>query len=572
MQFLLFILLFILALIVLIIAAWIVLALLIRLFSILVFYWVIGLSVMFAAGLIYGLSIPWRVLRNRGQFAFRQLTPDDVVAGQAFKGRPRGESKHYGWDRAWPMYIPFQAREDAKGVFGEARVILGRLWERITNRIRFVPKSTGGVIGVTRDAAGLVPMLFWISILPIPFFGFWAGVWLSIGAWLLAMLALGFVVWIFQRMMLLGLRWADIIHRRRSNASLKCYYCYSESRTPSYRCLNPQCTIIHRSMLPGPLGLVTRRCACGTQLPNTIRAAARNKLRTLCPYCSRELADESGIRHTVQLPVIGSVAAGKTRLVMAAIVQLESWLTARQGMINAATEAAQTYLDSARRTVRSHADTVKTPDALPEGVPLILGDAAGEVTELQLMDAAGESFATWDTTADLRYFDNAKAFIFVLDPLAWPQLRRELELTELASTVVVTGENQKESYGAAIDRMRAEDVPLRRRKLGVVVSKADILLKLPSAAELANCTIDNDSIRKWMLEHDFDLLITRMEMDFGEVRYFLVDSMNNQEPDQPLSPWWTLQWALQANGSALTLADPEPKAEPEASTAVSVKA
>jgi hypothetical protein len=377
------------------------------------------------------------------------------------------------------------------------------------------------------------------------------------------MLALGFVVWIFQRIMLLGLRWADIIHRRQSNASLKCYYCYSESRTPSYRCLNPQCTIIHRSMLPGPLGLVTRRCECGTQLPNTIRAAART-LPTLCPYCNRELADSSGIRHTVQLPVIGSVGAGKTRLLMAAIVQLESWLTERQGTINAVTPEAQTYLEAARLTVRSHAETVKTPDALPEGVPLILRDAAGEVTELQLMDAAGEAFATWDTTADLRYLDNANAFLFVLDPLAWPQLRQELKLRGLAETVVVTGENQKESYGAAIDRMRAESVPLRQRKVGVVLSKADVLLKLPSAAELANCTINNDSIRRWMWEHDFDLLITRMEMDFGEVRYFLVDSMNSQDPDQPLNPLWTLQWALQANGSTLTFADVESKAGPVA--------
>jgi hypothetical protein len=113
-------------------------------------------------------------------------------------------------------------------------------------------------------------------------------------------------------------------------------------------------------MLPGPLGLTTRRCACGTQLPNTIRAAART-LPTLCPYCNRELAGSSGVRHTVQLPVIGSVGAGKTRLLMAAIVQLESWLTERQGSINAVTPDAQTYLDAARLTVHSHAETVKTP-------------------------------------------------------------------------------------------------------------------------------------------------------------------------------------------------------------------
>ena len=46
-----------------------------------------------------------------------------------------------------------------------------------------------------------------------------------------------------------------------------------------------------------------------------------------------------------------------------------------------------------------------------------------------------------------------------------------------------------------------------------------------------------------------------------------MDSMNSQDPDQPLSPWRTLQWALKANGSILTLVDPEPKAGPKRAAA-----
>ena len=85
--------------------AWILLALLIRAFSILIFYWMIGFSLALVVGLLYSVVIPWRVLSKRGKYGFLQLAPDHVVAGKALWGaRPRGESRHYGWDRAWPMY------------------------------------------------------------------------------------------------------------------------------------------------------------------------------------------------------------------------------------------------------------------------------------------------------------------------------------------------------------------------------------------------------------------------------------------------------------------------------------
>ena len=120
----------------------------------------------------------------------------------------------------------------------------------------------------------------------------------------------------------------------------------------------------------------------------------------------------------------------------------------------------------------------------------------------------------------------------------------------------MTSEDQRDSYAAAIDRMRAENVPLRRRSLGVILSKADVLLRLPCARDLVEGPVDSDRLRGWMLEHDFDLLITGMEMDFGQVRYFLVDSMGSRDLDDPLNPWWTLQWALQASKSPVTLVDP----------------
>lgn len=535
--------------------AWILLALLLRVFSFVVFYWVVGFSLMFVGGLLFSITIPWRVLSKRGRFDFRQLTPDDVVRGTAFKRGPRGENRHWGWDNAWPNYLPYQAVQDAKGVVGETRLIVGGMWESISFKIRFGHWTGGGVKKIAAQAAGVAPRLFWIALLPVPFFGFWCGVWLSVGAWMLAMVVLGAVIGTGQWLVLLVLRWSDILRRRRMNAELRCPHCYYRGTTPSYRCSDAGCPVIHRNMLPGPLGLTTRRCVCGTQLPNTIRSASR-KLKTVCPRCDHDLAGGSGLRHTVQLPVIGSVGAGKTRLLMAAVVQLKGRLTQRGGSLEGLTPAAESYVAQAEELMSKHADTNKTPDVAPEGVPLVLSNQAGRVTELQLMDAAGEAFATWDKTADLRYLDDASAFLFVLDPLAWPQFKRELRLQGLASSVLVTNEDQQNSYSSAVDRMRSENVSLGRRSLGVILSKADILMRLPSAAALRNGPNGTSEVRTWMLDHDFDLLITGMEMDFGSVHYFLSDSMGNRDLDDPLNPLLPLQWALEVSKSQLALVDP----------------
>src|SRR6476646_4020491 len=116
MQYFLILVAIILALVAIFYLLWIVLALILRAFSFIVFYWIVGFSVMFVGGLLYSILIPWKVLNKRGRFDFRQLTPDDVVANRVFRRGPRGENRHHGWDHAWPTYLPYQARYDSDGV------------------------------------------------------------------------------------------------------------------------------------------------------------------------------------------------------------------------------------------------------------------------------------------------------------------------------------------------------------------------------------------------------------------------------------------------------------------------
>jgi hypothetical protein len=354
------------------------------------------------------------------------------------------------------------------------------------------------------------------------------------------MFVVGVVVVAAQRVALLVYRWSDVLLRRRDRAELQCPECYALSTLPSYRCSNPSCSVVHRDLLPGPLGLRSRRCACGTTLPNTIRGAGA-RLQPVCPVCNCELPKGSGNRQTIQVPVIGSVGAGKTRLLAAASVQLEQRLAEVSGSIRGLTPEATIYLDVARNVIKQHANTTKTAAVRPAGIPLLLS-VRDKSVEIQLMDAAGENFQDWTETSALGYLDKARAMIFVLDPLPFPAIARELRSRGLAHSVLTASGEQEEAYASAVDRMRAENVRLKDRQLAFVVTKADILLRLPSGGRLAGH--DSASVRGWLVDNEFDLFVQRCEKDFQKVTYFVVDSMSSTDLRARNSPVRVLEWVL----------------------------
>lgn len=99
--------------------AWVVLALFMRMLALFVFYWIVSFSAGLIAGLIAGLLIPLRVLSGKASVKPAIATPDKVVDNKVMKIPPRGMQKHFGWDRAWPVYNPYQARLDALAVTAE---------------------------------------------------------------------------------------------------------------------------------------------------------------------------------------------------------------------------------------------------------------------------------------------------------------------------------------------------------------------------------------------------------------------------------------------------------------------
>lgn len=511
---------------------WTILALFVRVISFALLYWGATLLLGGLVGLCAGVVLPARVLVGKGRAPFRQITPADLVAGKVIDRKPAGPNREYGWDSAWPNYIPYQAIPDAQAVAAETSLHLQTAWAQS---------------GAHQDAAKVV----WFVVGLSPLIGYTLGVWVSVGGWYLVMGALGLVVVAVQQVVLGALRLTDVLSRRRRRATLKCPSCYGESALPGYRCTGPGCSVVHWSMLPGALGLFTRRCSCGAQLPNTVTSAAA-KLVPVCPYCRQDLVEGSGARQTIQLALIGGIGAGKTRLLDAATVAFDEVLRTIGGELSPLDGHATTFLKQSHDRIDQQSQTPKTQHQKPAGLPFLVRHD-GVVVELQVIDAAGEAFANWEETAKLRYLDRANAMIFVLDPLALPRVNDQFRRSRFANSVLLATGDQEDAYGAAVDRMRAEKIPVGRRQLAVVLTKGDILTQLPLASTLVGR--DSDSIRSWLVNNGSDLLVRRFEKDFKAIRYFIVDSMSHRKVGDPLNPWWTIEWLLRESGTSLKLAE-----------------
>jgi hypothetical protein len=538
---------------------WVVLALIMRLLALLVIYWIVTFAVGLLAGLVAGLAVPLRVLRNRARVQPVVVTPEAVVAGKVIALKARGAARNFGWDRAWPVYNPYQARNDARAVIADTVEIMKVAWPQVSpsrwNRTLAPPSgsASGGSKRVARAWTLItsLPGIAWVVVGATPISAFFLGLWLSIAFWLVAMGLFGGAVYVGQQAWVMTYRWLDKLGRKKARASLKCVNCYRETETPSYKCPNPACSIVHRDVSPGPLGVMYRRCECGTRLPTTIRAAAK-ELKTVCPHCEREAADGSGTRRTIQVPTIGAVSAGKTRLVAAGIATIEDRAAALGGTLGALSTPAGNFQKAARELLGASMPTSKTQlSGNPEGWPYHLKLPKQEI-EIHFVDAAGEAFVNMDTTQNLGYIDAAEVILLVIDPLGLPGIYEEAVRAGVTRRLEIATTDQEDAYASAIDRLRAENINLRRRKLGVVVTKMDILRKLEVGQGIN--VGSSDGIRQWLVEVGQDGLVRRVEDDFADIHYFGTDLMQQRELTDPLHPIKVYQWLLDKSGTKITIA------------------
>lgn len=539
-------------------AAWVALALLVRILAWVVVYCAATAALGLVGGLLHGFAIPVQALaQGRAQVA----TPARMAAGELIKGPPPGENAAHGWDRAWPVYVPYQAGFDRQAVSALLKDHVRAAWAFFTSK---GPQSGRPAAG-WKDSLGqkALNVPYWLawSVVALPLIGcFIIGTATSVLVWQV-------IMWLGQSLVALAsaavqamLRRYESWSRRRAHQSMLCSHCLRSSSSPAYRC--SQCSAVHYVVQPGPQGLLHRVCECGAKLPNTVSGASR-RLKVVCPYCGQDMADGAGIRHVVVLPVIGAVAAGKTRFLRMSVVQVGDGLTGR-GSLRALSTEAKAFLKDSHELVQAERHTVKTPHVMPRALQYHVVERGGKEIELNIIDAAGEFFGDWETSNELPFLEAAPAYVLLLDPLGLKDVHAEFTQTLPADQddMDIAPPDQINAYHTVMDRLRAQGVDLSRRALLVVVSKADILRSLPCGETLRG-SASSDAVRQWLADNGMDAALQSFRMDFGTVEYFACDSMHHLPHEDPVSPWRVVSRVAALNDAAALQAEPaEPAGQP----------
>jgi hypothetical protein len=534
--------------------AWVAFVYFVRFLGLIFGYSVVVAALTFAAGLGWGIVLPFRVLRGRSRTVGDVATPQRVRDGAVFRSAPKNASANFGWDLAWPLYAPHQLRYDAVALRAESRRLAGEI----------VQKTRSWWPRPNRWYLKAMTKPLWLVVLGIPTYGLCLGIWTGLILWLVIQGLFGAVVSAAQGATMLLLRAREARFMKTQHAAVRCTRCYRSTVMPSYRCSNDACSVVHRDVSPGPLGVRTRVCVCETRLPMTAVAASRT-LTAVCPFCAEDLPQSSGTRRVVVVPVFGSVGSGKTQLLSTAAVELHNKsLDATESVsFTPLNRAAQGFLTAAVDEASIGRAPNKTQHVeRPEGYPFLVDYSGGDF-ELQLMDAAGESFVSAEDSRTLGYLDISDSLLFVFDPLALPEVGEQLALGATPQHAPVAQGSASDAYGSVVDRLRDGGDDLSGKRIGVVVTKADVIAAIMPQDALPE---QSDGIRTWVYGHGGDALIRRIEMDFDDVTYFATDAVQSTSAEDPFHPLRVVDWAVVGHGGA-TLYPPAPQAEtPSAAT------
>lgn len=499
----------------------------------------VALCVGVFSGLVVALVATTRVLTGRYP-ATRILTPAGPAAG-----RPTRRNHP---DPAWPHYFTAQVRLD--------------LWAvcRLTHQL--VRPVCVGAVRPFLPAGRRKLLLAWPLLLVAVegLAGLVAG---AVAGLLLVALVLGVmtaVAWLFGLPVSLALRATDRAWQRIFRAGGSCPRCYEVTALPAYRCPGEHSTDqrrrgedLHRDLRPGRYGVLWRRCACGTRLPTTVLRASWS-LQAHCPSCTAPLHPGAAVATDIRIPVFGASSAGKTQLLMATLVALVGPDPAEPPgspgagrSVTLADAHSRRRYDEYLRLVRDDlaapkTDVAQQPVAVTVTVPTRRNGAL-----VHLFDAAGEALVDEKTNSGYSYLDYARTLLFVLDPFSVPGIR-ERAGAEFASVVAEANPAQhdpEDSYQSTVTRLRRYGVATDRQRLAFVVTKYDLIRRLPVGAELAT---DPAAVRDWLLAQGLDNLVVAAERDFAEVRFFLVSSKDLAETGA-LEP---VRWLLSTERVAVT--------------------
>jgi hypothetical protein len=314
---------------------------------------------------------------------------------------------------------------------------------------------------------------------------------------------------------------------------------------PAYRC--PHCDEVHRDIRSGPYGVFTRICTCGYRMPTSLLTGA-GRLVAACPSCEIPLPSKFGTVGEIVIPFFGSNNVGKTQLMYNVILSINELVSKRGGTVEVDNET-RLRLEAIGADLANIGKPSRTLPQIPQANVLYI--RLGAIKRLiYLFDAAGEIYSRQSNVAGVRYLNVAHTLVFVADPLAsdhiWGQLssRQQEKLTavrskasEIVQAYEVTGEHMR-----AMARRRRFRLGRHAPSLAFVISKAD-LLNGTTAAPL----MSSESLRQLVRdEHGLDLgdLAREAEQRFSMVKYFQASAITGDASASDKSVTAVAQWIM----------------------------
>jgi hypothetical protein len=472
-------------------------------------------------------------------FALAQALRDsanliDPAAEQAaqLRARPAGPGE-FKPDLAWPLYPFRQGRNDlerTRANVGESNVVI---W--------------GGPLELFFVDA---PGWWWVFPVPVAVLGFLLLVslvsWACFAVYAVVNVTVRAVSYLVLVPLALALRGAEYRRRSRALARAACMHCFHVTDWPAFRC--PGCDQLHHDLTPGRLGLLFRRCQCGTHLP-TLASRATWQVPPVCQRCESRLPAGSGAVKDIRIPVFGNVSAGKTRLIYASLRSLMASADRAGLAVEFPDQVSKQQAKFGLDVITSGRETAKTSTNMPVTLTVRLG--SGRTAELlRLFDAAGEDFDKARLPDGLRFLDDSQGLIYVLDPFSIEGVRRRLDGGS-APLAALAAEDPQQAYTEVVGRLQDGGVPASRARIAVVVSKADLL----RTAGL-DPPLESAAIAQWLRDLGAHNLAMAAERDFSQARFFTVASQDIP-PGEAGDPGAPVRWLLKAHGSQLPAVSPD---------------
>jgi hypothetical protein len=329
--------------------------------------------------------------------------------------------------------------------------------------------------------------------------------------------------------------------------------CYRSIALPVYAC--PRCGKRHDDLTPNTAGAFRHVCECGARLPTTV-PLGRYRLTAFCPHCGGRLPERIGRVRVEPVPFIGGPAAGKTTFMFLAIRALHARSREIEGRVAfVEPRHQQAYAGSVVEFDRG-GQLAKTGPELPLATMVDVELPGARHRILYLFDPAGEHFTGAAQVESLRYLDHGEALVFVLDPFALPEVRRALTDAERSvfhparhalpppGTVASSDEDPSDTLQRVLNELRSRPDHGRQKRVAVVVTKADLLVRTAIGRDVRMDT------RAWLSGLGLGNTLRTLDQLAAEVRVF-ASGLDTPAPAVADLVGWVTGLALEGKGPVL---------------------